>query len=91
MQERIAAGGEEHDTIKPLAEHLGGAAAHAVLVDDEAWKAAPGERGRLLLVPSWDAASADGGAGDRVCIPPFRVPTLSLLCVLLGWSWALMR
>ena len=67
-QERIAAGGEEHDTIKPLAEHLGGDAQNVVLVDDEAWKAAPGERGRLLLVPSWDAAGADAGAGDRVRI-----------------------
>ena len=66
LQERIAAGGEEHDTIKPLAEHLGGDAQNVVLVDDEAWKAAPDERGRLLLVPSWDTAGADAGAGDRV-------------------------
>ena len=73
-QERIAAGGEEHDTIKPLAEHLGGDAQNAVLVDDEAWKAAPSERGRLLLVPSWDAAGEDCGAGDRARIPGVYTP-----------------
>ena len=73
-QARIAAGGEEHDTIKPLAEHLGGDAQNVVLVDDEAWKAAPGERGCLLLVPSWDTAGEDCGAGDRVRIPRVYAP-----------------
>ena len=50
-----------------------------MLVDDEAWKAAPGERGSLLLVPTWDTAGADGGAGDRVRTLSSRMSSVSLL------------
>lgn len=65
-QERIAAGGQEHDTIKPLREHFGEDAGGVVLIDDDLWKSAPGERDNLLLVPSWDTAGEDQGAADRV-------------------------
>ncbi|KAK9832493.1 hypothetical protein WJX81_001948 [Elliptochloris bilobata] len=64
--ERIAAGGEEHDTVKPLGEHFGEDAANVVLIDDDVWKAAPGERDSLLLIPSWDTTGEDRGAGDKV-------------------------
>ena len=65
-QDHIAAGGEAHDTVKPLGEHFGAGARGVTLVDDEAWKAAPGERDSLLLVPSWDASGPDRGAADTV-------------------------
>ena len=83
-QDHIAAGGEAHDMVKPLREHFGAGAGGVTLVDDEAWKAAPGERDSLLLVPSWDASGPDRGAADTVrrlpALDPRRRPTSGATC-----------
>ncbi len=83
-QDHIAAGGEAHDTVKPLRGHFGAGAGGVTLVDDEAWKAAPGERDSLLLVPSWDASGPDRGAADTVrrlpALDPSRRPKSGAMC-----------
>ena len=56
-QERLDQGGNEWDTVKPLAAHFRGDASHVVLVDNDAHKAADGEEGNMVVVPTWDGSS----------------------------------
>ena len=65
-QERLDQGGNEWDTIKPLAAHFRGDASHVVLVDNDAHKAADGEEGNMVVVPTWDGPTGSGEEHDGV-------------------------
>jgi len=64
-QDRLDQGGNEWDTVKPLASHFRGDASHVVLVDNDAHKAADSEEGNMVVVPTWDGpGTGGGGAGS---------------------------
>ena len=66
--ERVAAGGNEWDTVKPLGLHFGGSPSlpRLALVDNDAHKAVPGEEDNMVLVPTWDGPGRPGRGGARV-------------------------
>lgn len=55
----IANGGNAWDTVKPLQKHFGSRVHRIVLVDDDAYKACPGEERNMVLVPRWDEDDDD--------------------------------
>ncbi len=57
--------GKQHDTVKPLVLN-GFDLRSTILVDNEACKAAPGEEGSLLLLPSWEACSGKRAGGSLI-------------------------
>lgn len=65
-QERLDQGGNEWDTVKPLAAHFRGDASHVVLVDNDAHKAADGEERNMVLVPTWDGPGSGESEHDGV-------------------------
>lgn len=61
----VAAGGKAWDTIKPL--HLFFSRLHrTVVVDDDAYKAAPGEQANMVLVPRWEEDDPRDGMLEHI-------------------------
>ena len=68
-------GGEEHDTVKPLAAN-GFDLKTTILIDNEWQKGAPGEESNLLEMPTWERCRDQGEATWRALVLELRATEL---------------